>query len=67
MCFSPFPSPPKFWALSNFRRIPRDADIVMVDYDVNDGALLNDYRTDANTYGAREMRTSLLAATEVSA
>lgn len=32
-----------FWAVNSFHRVPKDVDLVIVDYDVNDGALLNDF------------------------
>ena len=62
-----------FWAINEFHRIPRDADLYLIDYDVNDGALLNDIPRSAPT--ARRMsrmnselepmREKIVAASEV--
>lgn len=65
-----------FWALSEFTRVPKDADVVIVDYDVNDGAMLNDlpasFPREHNKAGfskhrtsAENLRAQLVAATEV--
>jgi len=59
-----------FWALNEFSRIPQDADLVFVDYDVNDGALLNDIpRSNKRAVSASErlkaLRERIVAASEV--
>lgn len=61
-----------FWAVNNFHRIPADADLVIIDYDINDGALLNDLpRLDGPSssrkrkVSERELRERLVASSEV--
>jgi len=59
-----------FWALNEFSRIPQDADLVIVDYDGNDGALLNDIpRSNKRAFSASErlkaLRERIVAASEV--
>lgn len=59
-----------FWALNELGRIPLDTNLVFVDYDVNDGALLNDVpRTNKRHIQASEnlkaLRERIVAASEV--
>jgi hypothetical protein len=57
------------WALGEFHRIPTNADLVLVDYDVNDGALLNDIPQGSRSSDKEDhlgsMRRQLVAASEV--
>jgi hypothetical protein len=59
-----------FWAVNAFHRIPHDVDMVIVDYDVNDGALLNDFpnRTRngvSGEVGLQQLKSKITGASEV--
>jgi hypothetical protein len=41
-----------FWAVNEFHRIPSDSNLVLVDFDVNDGAMLNDIPRGARPAGS---------------